>query len=127
MLMKVGLGACVLLGMTLGAQTPSAGVAGSHTGCVTALPDDPSALVLSDASGCSLLSGKLATKRLAGRIVVLKGSLAEATAADPQTIVVEGVDSVGAACTAACKLEPPGHRGLHRKEKAGSQGGTPGL
>ena len=98
----------------------------SHTGCVTATPDDTTSLVLSAPSGCSLLSGKLAKARLAGHVVVLKGTLLDATPTTPQTLLIDNVQSVGAACQETCTLEPPGHRGLHSKPKNGTQAGTPG-
>ena len=109
------------------AQAPAKPASTTHTGCVTVTADDANSFVLAEGDSCSLLSGKLASRQLAGHVIVLRGVFADATTNDPQTIVIERVDSVGPACSQTCTLEPPGHRGLRKKPKTGTNGGTPGV
>ena len=97
-----------------------------HEGCVMASPDDAKVLLLAEEASCSVLTGKLAKPDLLGHVIVLGGIDTAATTTEPQSVKVQKIVSQGVACHRVCTLEPPGHRGLHKKEKPGSQGGTPG-
>lgn len=97
-----------------------------HTGCAKAWAEEPNTLLLTEKDSCSVLSGKPVTGRLNGHTVTLQGDLVEATSDDPQKIEVQRVENVGDACTATCTPEPPGHRGINKREKLGAQSGTAG-
>ena len=124
--MKAKLMVFLLLAGSTSAQTGQLPERQSHTGCVTATPDDAKSFVLSEAGACYLLQGKLATKRLAGHVVTVRGTTTDATDHEPLMLTIEGIDAVAAACRETCTLDPPGHRGLKRKPKTGTPGGTPG-
>ena len=106
-------------------KTPAAAKS-QMSGCVTRSKAVPDALVLRSKESCSQLAGSLAKDSLVGHEVSLEGRLSVATDKMPETLQVTGVRSVGEACSATCVLEPPGKRGLRKKETPAGEGSTPG-
>ncbi len=113
------------------APTPAATPAPERTtparyeGCVAKLPN-VERYVLATGNRCMLLAGGFNPKEVADHLVVLHGLLLEPTGMDPLTLKVDAPAVIKNACTETCKLVPPGTRGVHGKEKPGSEGGPPG-
>ncbi len=97
------------------------------TGCVTRSAAVPDALVLRSKESCSQLAGAGAKNSLVGHEVSLEGKLDLATADTPETLHITAVTQVGGACTQTCTLEPPGKRGLRKKEIPAGKASTPGM
>lgn len=97
------------------------------SGCVTASVAVPGTLVLRSAESCTELAGALARKSLAGHEASLEGMLTEATAEMPETLRIVLVKHVGETCQETCTPEPPGRRGLRKKEVPAGNASTPGV
>ena len=109
------------------ASESSKGALAPYSGCVLRSATDRNTLVLNADSVCAVLAGRLATSRLAGHQIDLKGVLTRGAAhpPGPASIQVDAIVHVGASCSDACSPLPPGKRGLG-SEKPGKEGGTPG-
>ena len=98
------------------------------SGCVQKAPGSGTTLVISSATVCATLTGKVSVDQLAGHQVDLTGVLTPRTASVGASIQVDSVASVGKSCTDVCSLLPPHSRGLQAPTAIpGSEGGTPGL
>jgi hypothetical protein len=97
------------------------------SGCVQGLPGDKNMLVISSDTVCAKLTGKFTAADLSGHEVDLKGILTERTPANPASLKVTSVVTIGKSCSSTCSLQPPGTRSLGKGgEKPGKEGGTPG-
>jgi hypothetical protein len=130
---KVVLFLCVIATTCLGQETPHPDATHPDTphptkfaGCVQRATTDKSTVILSGETVCAKLTGTFSAEKLIGHQVDLKGVLTERTAANPASIQVGSINSVGKSCSNTCSLQPPGTRGLHGGEKPGKEGGTPG-
>ena len=112
-------------------NTAASAKSASFSGCVQKGSGSDNLLVISGATVCATLKGKLAVPGLVGHQVDLKGVLTPRTTSTATSIEVESVDKVGEGCSDVCKLQPPGTRGLRPPPKdhevPGSEGGTPGV
>jgi hypothetical protein len=108
------------------AATPKQAIPATYEGCVSKLPKLDK-YVLATQDRCMLLSGNFKAGQVADRWVALHGLLLEASGMDPLTLQVDSPAVVKNSCTQTCKLVPPGTRGVHGKEKPGSDGGPPGV
>jgi hypothetical protein len=95
----------------------------TFSGCVQKAPGSSTTLVISTATTCATLTGKVSMDVLAGHQVDLTGVLTPRTATDAASIEVHVVNGVGKSCSDVCALHPPHSRGLH----PGGEGGTPGV
>ena len=111
------------MGRAGGQQKKAEAAAVSYTGCV----DEAAAA----GAVCACFRGALHAAdggfqvAVAGHEVTMKGLLAEPIDLAPLTLEVKSTVAVKEACSKPCTLEPPGTRGLHGKEKPGSEGGPP--
>jgi len=126
--MKILLIFCLGMVSAAAAQSvQSAYAPASFAGCVAKLPlPNQDRYVLASGGRCMLLSGTFAPAKVADHEVVLRGTLIGASGLEPLTLNVDSTVAIKDACSQTCVLEPPGARGVHNKEKPGSQGGTPG-
>jgi hypothetical protein len=123
----VVLSAAGLVGFQGYAQAPANAPAtpaapATFSGCVQKAPGSSTTLVISTATTCATLTGKVSVDVLAGHQVDLTGVLTPRTATDAASIEVHVVNGVGKSCSDVCALHPPHGRGLH----PGGEGGTPG-
>ncbi len=95
-------------------------------GCVTRSTMVHDVLVLRSKDSCVQLAGEAAKDSLLGHVVTLNGTLSEATSKAPETLQVMSVNHVGEICSETCTLEPPGRRGLRKKEVPAGPASTPG-
>jgi hypothetical protein len=98
------------------------------SGCVQKAPGSSTTLVISSATVCATLAGKVSVDQLSGHQVDLTGVLTPRTASTGASIQVDSVANVGKSCSDVCSLLPPHSRGLHAPGAVpGSEGATPGL
>jgi hypothetical protein len=98
----------------------------TQTGCVTAVPNFDGVYVMATSDACLLLRGDYDAQKLANHVVTLKGVFADASENPPRHLEVHTTVKIADACSQTCKPGPPKTRGLHGKEKPGSNGGTAG-
>lgn len=105
---------------------PAKPLPATYEGCVSKLPK-AERYVLATASQCMLLDGDIKPAVIASHLVKLHGLLLEPNGTDPLTLRVDRIEAIRDACPETCKLLPPGTRGIHGKEKPGSEGGPAGV
>lgn len=98
----------------------------NYTGCVAKLPKVDK-YVLAAGKSCMLLRGKFDPAKLADHAVTVKGLLIQPVDLDPLTLDVRETVTIKDSCKQTCVLEPPGTRGVHGKEKPGTEGGPAGF
>jgi hypothetical protein len=100
----------------------------TFTGCVQRSANDNTVLIVSGKDFCVKLTGTFSGDKLAGHQATVRGTMVAGSTTQPAAIQVTSVTSIGAACSDACSLAPPGGRGLKKKgELPGREGGTPGM
>ena len=101
----------------------------SLKGCVSQLPS-VKRYVLASGDKCYLLNPEYKADAVAGKTVILRGTVVQPIDMNPLTLQVTSGSAAGAACSLTCTPEEPGGtRGFppHGKEKPGTEAGPPGL
>lgn len=94
-------------------------------GCAMPLADNPAYFTLCQPKACYLLRGDLATIKLSGHSVKLRGTVRPASAGPVLTFDVTEVVELGPACHDTCTPSIPS-RGLGGKDRPDGEGATPG-
>ena len=119
------------VGATASPAQKSAPVSASVSlkGCVSQLPS-VKRYVLASGDKCYLLNPEYKADAVAGKTVILRGTVVQPIDMNPLTLQVTAGSAAGAACSLTCTPEEPGGtRGFppHGKEKPGTEAGPPGL